>query len=141
MSWNNRFQRLRPVKKDDHAYTPDPESLPDGTPKSIEPALDGEWENRILCPDESCIGIIGPEGRCTECGKPLPADPPGNVRISTVFRDGQEAIQNNADACEQQSDLDMEWESRRLCIDESCIGVIGTDGRCGVCGKKYVQGR
>jgi hypothetical protein len=24
---------------------------------------------RQLCPDESCIGIIGPDGVCTDCGK------------------------------------------------------------------------
>ena len=29
-----------------------------------------DWENRVLCSDESCIGIIGPDGRCKECGKP-----------------------------------------------------------------------
>ena len=29
-----------------------------------------DWENRILCSDESCIGVIGPDGRCKECGKP-----------------------------------------------------------------------
>jgi len=28
------------------------------------------WENRILCSDESCIGVIGPDGCCKECGKP-----------------------------------------------------------------------
>ncbi len=28
-----------------------------------------EWENRVLCSDESCIGVIGPDGRCKECGK------------------------------------------------------------------------
>ncbi len=27
------------------------------------------WENRTLCSDEACIGIIGPNGRCKECGK------------------------------------------------------------------------
>ena len=31
---------------------------------------DDDWENRILCSDESCIGVIGPDGRCKECGKP-----------------------------------------------------------------------
>lgn len=29
--------------------------------------------------------------------------------------------------------------SRKLCIDGSCIGVIGEDGRCKVCGNKYEQ--
>jgi hypothetical protein len=30
---------------------------------------DRDWENRVLCSDESCIGVIGPDGRCKECGK------------------------------------------------------------------------
>ncbi len=35
---------------------------PDAAPQ------DGE---RIACADGLCIGIIGPDGKCTECGKPL----------------------------------------------------------------------
>ena len=30
---------------------------------------DDDWENRILCSDEGCIGVVGPDGRCKECGK------------------------------------------------------------------------
>jgi hypothetical protein len=30
-----------------------------------------EWAHRVLCSDESCIGVIGPDGRCKECGKPF----------------------------------------------------------------------
>ena len=26
--------------------------------------------------------------------------------------------------------------TRRLCDDGSCVGVIGADGRCGVCGQQ-----
>src|SRR3990170_3139005 len=29
----------------------------------------------------------------------------------------------------------IDFASRRLCPDGSCIGVIGADGRCKVCGK------
>ncbi len=25
---------------------------------------------RVACSDGNCIGIIGPDGKCTECGKP-----------------------------------------------------------------------
>ncbi len=32
---------------------------------------DDDWENRRLCSDGNCIGIIGPDGRCKQCGKPL----------------------------------------------------------------------
>jgi hypothetical protein len=28
------------------------------------------WEDRQLCSDGNCIGVIGPDGRCKECGKP-----------------------------------------------------------------------
>ena len=38
---------------------------------------------------------------------------------------------------ETKSQADIEWGNRRLCIDESCIGVIGPDGRCKECGKPY----
>jgi hypothetical protein len=30
-----------------------------------------DWESRQLCSDESCIGVIGPDGRCNECGMPF----------------------------------------------------------------------
>lgn len=36
------------------------------------------------------------------------------------------------------SATDPDWENRVLCSDESCIGVIGADGRCGVCGQPHV---
>jgi hypothetical protein len=32
------------------------------------------WENRVLCSDGNCIGVIGPDGRCKECGKPYDPD-------------------------------------------------------------------
>jgi len=30
-----------------------------------------DLDNRVLCSDESCIGIINEDGVCTECGRPL----------------------------------------------------------------------
>ncbi len=46
---------------------PDPELVPE------EEAGLGR---RIACADGNCIGIIGPDGRCTECGKPYPGELP-----------------------------------------------------------------
>jgi len=34
-----------------------------------DPEPDPDWENRKLCPDGNCIGIIGSDGLCKECGK------------------------------------------------------------------------
>lgn len=35
-----------------------------------EGAPELEAGERLACSDGMCIGIIGPDGRCTECGKP-----------------------------------------------------------------------
>ena len=41
------------------------------TPSDQTPADDNDhWANRRLCPDGNCIGVIGPDGRCKECGRP-----------------------------------------------------------------------
>jgi hypothetical protein len=34
-----------------------------------------DFASRVLCSDGSCIGVIGPDGRCKECGKPYAGDP------------------------------------------------------------------
>jgi hypothetical protein len=38
-------------------------------PTQTDTADSSDWENRTLCSDENCIGVIGPDGRCKECGK------------------------------------------------------------------------
>lgn len=103
---------------------------------------DIEWENRILCADESCIGVVGPDGCCKECGKPYEGftpPPEASPAVDTDSSQEQEGAATDetepSDASEMQ--FDDSWEKRTLCSDESCIGVIGTDGRCKECGKPY----
>ena len=106
---------------------------------------DQEWENRVLCSDEACIGTIGQDGRCRECGLafdgPLPdgtlgtpADDPPDHRFDddTIIPDDHE-IEEDAHS------LDEEWEKRTLCRDEACIGTIGPDGKCKECGLPYAE--
>lgn len=45
-------------------------------PEPQDPEDAFELEDRTLCPDGSCTGIIV-EGKCSECGKPLTDAPPG----------------------------------------------------------------
>jgi hypothetical protein len=107
---------------------------------------DVEWEQRTLCSDESCIGVIGPDGRCKECGLPYE----GSFDSTKIKIDAQdfEATEPEEEIDEEPEELeesdaetssDLEWEQRTLCSDESCIGVIGPDGRCKECGKPYVE--
>jgi len=116
---------------------------------------DLEWEQRTLCSDESCIGVIGPDGRCKECGLPYAGGPAENIERPPADGDFEEAVEDD-DADEDMEEFsadedteefstdedvetitDLEWEQRTLCSDESCIGVIGPDGRCKECGKPY----
>jgi hypothetical protein len=32
----------------------------------------GEWDQRQLCPDGGCVGVIGPDGTCKVCGRVAP---------------------------------------------------------------------
>jgi hypothetical protein len=112
---------------------------------------DNEWDQRLLCPDGNCIGIIGADGRCKECGLPYDGEMPLPVADADKNEDGEQlapADQPAADDEAAQAADDPEtvlpasedaddWENRTLCIDESCIGVIGPDGRCKECGKPY----
>ena len=34
-----------------------------------------DLSKRLLCSDGACIGLIGPDGRCKECGKPYTGEP------------------------------------------------------------------
>lgn len=124
-----------------------------------DPDPDPEWERRILCSDGNCIGVIGPDGLCKECGKPYEGteqisdhednqeeifDPPspheGLIDDEENFlSENPEEVNNTSDesGTDSDSESESEWDKRILCSDGNCIGVIGPDGRCKECGKPY----
>jgi len=93
---------------------------------------DDDWENRILCSDESCIGTIGSDGKCKECGKPyegeLTADQCASSEPAVIVEKQSPVFLTT------ESEAD-DWSKRILCSDESCIGIIGPDGKCKECGQ------
>ena len=103
---------------------------------------DLDWENRTLCSDESCIGTIGPNGSCNVCGKHYTGElPPDDYDDSVGSAEvDEEDFETEAIDEENDPDLEIDWESRTLCSDESCIGVIGSNGRCKECGKVFENG-
>jgi hypothetical protein len=110
---------------------------------------DKEWEQRRLCSDGNCIGIIGADGRCKECGLPyagkLPSgdgDWPAGEDEANELPEASPAApaddhQDGDEAAPGDGASDDAWENRTLCIDESCIGVVGPDGRCKECGTPH----
>ena len=107
---------------------------------SDERVSDAEWANRRLCPDGHCIGVIGPDGRCKECGRPG-GDAPVQVEDTLTSASLDESAADKAPAADAPpyekgtAADDDEWDNRRLCPDGNCIGVIGPDGRCKECGR------
>jgi len=91
-----------------------------------------EWENRILCSDGNCIGVIGPDGHCKECGLPSGNQADGAQRTTETVN--IPPCGRNADS-ESDPESDPGWENRKLCPDGNCIGIIGSDGRCRECGR------
>lgn len=103
---------------------------------------DAEWEERTLCSDEACIGVIGPDGCCKECGKPYEGDfkpiltSEGGLLLDEDEEEPEKAASPEPDE-EDHGKFDIDWENRILCSDESCIGVVGPDGKCKECGKPF----
>ena len=112
-------------------------------------------EERILCSNGACIGLVGPDGICKECGKPYDGPLPSNDNAPSdedVQTNGS-VLENNtereADAPpspldsgavlqpDEETDADFDLASRMMCEDDTCIGVVGPDGRCGTCGKQH----
>jgi hypothetical protein len=116
-----------------------------------------EWDQRQLCPDGGCVGVIGADGTCKVCGRAAPnwgdernrglnpaADEEQDAgdEEDDELEEGDEDEGGEDEGDEDESDEDESgeaaspaWEERKLCPDDACIGVIGEDGTCKVCGR------
>src|SRR5689334_7681514 len=105
-----------------------------------------EWDERQLCPDGGCVGLIGPDGTCKVCGRVAPGWgderqrgllPPTDSGDGSDAVDGGDAADAAADepapddeasAPPAEAEAGDEWTDRRLCSNGACVGVIGADG-------------
>jgi hypothetical protein len=88
-------------------------------------------DQRRLCPDGACVGVIGDDGKCKLCGAVGPDGPP--VAIPDEVPPPAQEPEPMASAAPV--DGDGFDPNRRLCADDSCIGVLDENGRCKVCGR------
>jgi len=84
---------------------------------------------RRLCPDGSCVGILGRDGRCTECGQT--GDPLAAEADIVMAEGGRGGVDPEAQTVNEGFD-----PGRKLCTDGFCVGVIGKDGTCPVCHRR-----
>jgi hypothetical protein len=80
---------------------------------------------RKLCADGACVGVIGDDGRCRVCGRTEAEAAVGAEPPAVAMLDAPETAEGGG--------FDSK---RRLCDDGSCVGVIGDDGLCRVCGRR-----
>lgn len=102
--------------------------------------------HRRLCPDGGCIGVIGSDGRCRVCGRSASGakdEPPPEGFVPPAFDDDGDDGDADRDVAAGADDAPATAPGkaafdpkRRLCPDGDCLGVIGADGVCNVCGKK-----
>jgi hypothetical protein len=89
---------------------------------------------RRLCPDGSCVGVMKSDGTCSVCGR----DASGAAASTGDETDEPDAFAADDGGGDALPSIGAEGfdPRRRLCDDGSCVGVIGADGRCGVCGQQ-----
>ena len=96
---------------------------------------DFSLEDRILCTDGACVGVIGDNGCCGVCGKAYDGD---EVVGGSEKKEGDSEV-GETDETLEQSDSEKEAscdpDERVNCPDDMCVGIIGENGTCGVCGK------
>jgi hypothetical protein len=99
--------------------------------------------HRRLCPDGACIGVIGSDGHCRVCGRSAsgkeaaPADfVPAAEGDDEDEREGEDEVQAEVQDGKAAAGAGGFDPKRRLCSDGSCLGVIGADGICNVCGRQ-----
>lgn len=100
-----------------------------------------DWNHRELCPDGACNGVVGPDGICKVCGKAVPNWGDERMRgMQNAPEDHDEDEEDDDEEYEDEGGEDVEeeaeWSERKLCDDGACVGVIGADGTCTVCGKQ-----
>ena len=99
----------------------------------------GDWDRRELCPDGSCTGLIGPEGTCKVCGRAAPnwgdERKRGTQDIDDDEEEDDDGVEDPVKPATKVAIGGGEWNTRALCVDGACVGLIGTDGKCKVCGK------
>jgi hypothetical protein len=111
--------------------------------------MSADWEYREVCPDGACIGVIGDDGLCKVCGRAAPnwgderkrglvddqTDAPPDDDAESDEEDETSDAEHGAERSDVHSRED-DWDDRALCDNGACVGVIGDDGACAVCGSR-----
>jgi hypothetical protein len=103
------------------------------SPSEDEGAEALDLAQRQLCPDGACVGLVAENGRCRLCGRSA-TEAPGDAHGATGDAHGATGDAHGATGDTVDEAVDPDLAARRLCPDGACVGLVGGDGRCKVCG-------
>lgn len=104
-------------------------------PADAGPGAGGDDEERFLCPDGACTGLLDGDGRCKVCGQ---VDERVRGRLRPRVASSADAGDDGAGDGSGEDDVGPadDDDERRLCPDGGCTGLLGDDGACKVCGRR-----
>lgn len=86
------------------------------------------WEERMLCPNESCIGVLSIQKKCSLCGWD---------QASASFLPLENASleqKKTEESLESLEEREEDFSDRQLCPNDRCIGVLNQNNQCPLCG-------
>ena len=96
-------------------------------------------DDRVMCSDGACIGVVGGDGRCKVCGKPYEGEEEISALGSLIDEPGEKTEDETDEPAAMKLDeaigQGVDPSERVCCPDDMCIGIIGENGKCGTCGK------
>lgn len=108
------------------------------------------FEERVLCDDGMCTGVVARDGRCGTCGRLHELAPNDDAHALDDANDeatNDEATNDEAtneatndgaandEAVSPEATNDETDDARELCDDGLCTGVLNADRVCGTCGR------
>lgn len=90
-------------------------------------AVTADWEERRLCPNEACIGVLNNKKQCSLCG--------WDDTIHSFLSVTNSSLQEHSRPTEWNiEEGGEEFLDRVLCPNDSCLGVLNQDNQCPLCG-------
>src|SRR4029077_3736546 len=123
----------RGERRERTAVAPSPATLPDPLTQDQEIDMsDTSFDSkRRLCPDGTCVGVIGADGRCGVCGQ-MAGEARADAATAADLYDNEHSAGDDHDVEPVEASgaaVGGFDPGRRLCDDGACVGVIGPDGR------------
>jgi hypothetical protein len=92
-----------------------------------------ETNDRVPCPDEMCVGVMGEEGVCGTCGVGIEA------AITHRERDVPVVSTQTLPETASRDSGDEDTLERVPCVDDMCVGILNDQGVCGTCGRSGLE--